>query len=313
MTLDPLSPASAEAVVSRFSLSRLLDGPPYDVTPRHALALSEVLSAADAPGASAVVLESGGQPRGLAVLRASEWDGAHFGFPVGRLEHMISAGPREASDLAEWVERRCADLGLRFCSTVLPAEDLHGTHALEAAGWRYQETRLHPWLALAGAAWESSPRVRPANEADTEAVARMARTAFSADRFHNDPGFDAVAADAFYERWAREWFAARDPQRRAWVLEAGGTIAGFFLVRIVEPAPGAPAVADLVLTAIDTSLGRRGLGTELWSAALDALTAEAAYCATTISARNTAVVNLYAKLGFRFGRTETALHRWFDA
>ena len=72
-------------------------------------------------------------------------------------------------------------------------------------------------------------------------------------------------------------------------------------------------IAALVLGGVDPALSGKGLGTRLYCDLMDELQQRADYASVTIVARNSAVLNLYNKLGFRISSAgEVTLHRWLD-
>ena len=87
-----------------------------------------------------------------------------------------------------------------------------------------------------------------------------------------------------------------------------GRIAGFF---IVEERPDGTAYWHL--TAVSPNFQHRGVGKSLWKAMMARHRKAGMHAVeTTISAHNTAVMNLYATLGFRFGAAEMTFHRTDD-
>ena len=88
-----------------------------------------------------------------------------------------------------------------------------------------------------------------------------------------------------------------------YVLERGGRVAGFFHVTIEGN------VSDLRLAAVSAESKATMLGVELYSAVLQELRRQSVRrVATSISALNTNIVNLYSMLGFRFSSPGLIYH-----
>lgn len=108
------------------------------------------------------------------------------------------------------------------------------------------------------------------------------------------------------------WFDSPSANRYSRVLDLAGRAAGFILYEVVDAAHFADGpVGVLILGGIDPDQAGRGLGTALWRGVLDDLATRARWASATVIAENSPIVNLYAKLGFRFSSTEITLHRWY--
>jgi ribosomal protein S18 acetylase RimI-like enzyme len=201
-----------------------------------------------------------------------------------------------------------------MCSVRVAADDLVVVHALQDGGFHYQELALTPWLDLSR--WE--PRgyrvTRRVTAGDIPELCRISRAAFRTDRFHTDPRFDGNAANGVYERWIRTWHGQTGGETVDLVLVHEDRVAGFFLSRLFTPhATAGRRIAALVLGGVDPALSGKGLGTRMYCDMMDAVQQRADYASVTIAVRNSAVLNLYNKLGFRISSAgEVTLHRWLD-
>jgi RimJ/RimL family protein N-acetyltransferase len=87
--------------------------------------------------------------------------------------------------------------------------------------------------------------------------------------------------------------------------EVDGRLVGFF---IVENRPDGSAYWHL--TAIAPEWQGKGMGMSVWQAALLRHRSEGASAVeTTISGHNLPIINLYARLGFRFASAQMTFHR----
>lgn len=304
-----------ERLLRSCAVSRFLTEGPYAHGDTHAYLTRLVLADAARADAVAWAARSGQTLRGLAVVRFPAWDRDHFGFAVGRLEHLQTDGPETARVLVRSAVAELSAHGATLCSARLSSDALDRVEILEDEGFRYRELTLSPWRELRSWQVRGFGVTRAAEPGDAAALAAVARRAFRTDRFHRDGRIDAGTADGVYEKWVATWLARGDPDEHARVLVVGGEVAGFFLYDLHATTPGGPhVVARLVLDAVDPREAGRGHGYRMYCDVLDEASALAPYAATVVSAANPAVVNLYAKLGFRVTSCgEVTLHRWADA
>lgn len=313
---DPasLDAAELERFVAARSRSRLAVEPPFAGTPAHAHLWAEVASAAGSGDACAIAAVDD-DVRALCVARAPAWDREHFGFTLGRVEYLIAADAEAAAAALGWALQRLGALGARVCSARVPVDDLVVIGALEAASFRFVEHVLTPWRTMPDWRRQGMGVTRPTRPEDLDALCRIARATFRTDRFHLDPGFDRAAADGVYVRWIQSWHEDPPSGARSLVaLDDEGRVAGFFLYRVVQPA-GIPGrrVTDLVLGGMAPRAAGRGLGYRMYCDVLDDAAPDCEYARVTIVTANSAVLNLYVKLGFRFSTGgEVTLHRWED-
>lgn len=212
-----------------------------------------------------------------------------------------------ATALGSLLGRLDAD-GPHLAFARLAVGDVARAQALAAAGFHPVETSFELSLPLARRANAAAVRfpgglvLRPALEADRDAVVAIARTAFGDDRYHLDPAVPDERADERFAVWVQRAFAAGEP---VFVLAGeDGRVIGFFHVR----EDGADV--DLSLAAVHADVRRAGLGPLLYAAMLDECRARGHRAAhTRIAAQNLDVLNVYVHLGFQFLRAWLCLHR----
>ncbi len=273
----------------------------------------------DADHGSAVTLSAVGEPLGLLVFRRSRWDSEHFGFPVGAIDRILTAGLDDGTErevvarLLGAFEGWRAEAGLRFAFARVPARHLAAVQGLERHGFGYIETYL--WnrvdLARVDAAPSPSIRFRTARPEELETVVGWSRGAFSTQRFHADPNVDPAAAEALYEKWIRTAFDAAG--REAVVAESEGAPAGYFdyEIRDLRPWIGVRTTA-LKMLLFDPERRGRGLGVALYSAFLRAQKeAGLDRVESGLTLRNVRSSNLHARLGFRNVAFGVTLHKWW--
>jgi len=232
------------------------------------------------------------------------WDAAACGFPVGQILAVTPTpnqpGPPDWRPLQDWIVLE--KLGLISCR--LAHSQIHESLLLQSFGFRCIEWVVQPSLLLDPQASSPDPDIElvPSTPEHLPELARIAATAFSTDRFSIDPRLPRGAAGVRYRRWV-ESVPGHATQRLLTVLIGKG-VAGFF---VIETGPDASVYWHL--TALDPERQGRGWGKRTWLAVLDQHRKDGFQSVrTTISLRNTPVVNLYARLGFRFAPPSMTLH-----
>lgn len=142
---------------------------------------------------------------------------------------------------------------------------------------------------------EPSCAVRPAERAEADDVAEIARTSFRTDRWHADPAISNDKADAFKATWARNAVLGRADT--VFVVEREGRLVGFNAVLSRDGV----AVIDLIAVAP----GNQGQG--LGRALIEAMgSIEAQHARVGTQASNAASIALYRSVGFApVSRAET--------
>jgi ribosomal protein S18 acetylase RimI-like enzyme len=130
-------------------------------------------------------------------------------------------------------------------------------------------------------------------------VKEIAAESFSDDRFHLDPQCPNALADRRFSFWVDDLLV--DAAVAFDLLILAGDCVGF-MARKEE---------NLILAGFSRRHVGSGLGDFLWLSVLQRLqTLGLNQCYTLISANNTAVLNLYARLGFKFKDPAVTLHYW---
>jgi ribosomal protein S18 acetylase RimI-like enzyme len=170
-------------------------------------------------------------------------------------------------------------------------------YALEVRQTRLQRVKL-PALRS---------RLRPARRDDAPAIVAVAESSFQYGRYHGDGRFPRHLADRRYGVWARNAIDEISETNLMFALDAGGRVAGFFDVKLVDP------VAELKLGAVDTTREHGLLGFHLYAGVLDHLQSIGVdEVSAHVSAANTAVLNLYTAFGFQLRKPEVVMHWHID-
>jgi hypothetical protein len=236
---------------------------------------------------------------------AVPWDSNIFGFPVASFQAgSDELSPGQADEFraafAGWMQTR----GISVCSsTLLPAQSAW-RRMLQQVGFEFIDLSLQVTLSLPQAnLLPVRAPLRPAVPADHAVIEGIAAESFSHGRYHADPRFPKHLAHRRYSQWVRNALSSPTEIDRMYVLERGGRVAGFFHVTIEGN------VSDLRLAAVSAESKATMLGVELYSAVLQELRRQSVRrVATSISALNTNIVNLYSMLGFRFSSPGLIYH-----
>lgn len=243
-----------------------------------------------------------GESRLVAVVEP--WDHAAFGYPVVSLQDVLLTKCESANvvlaRLAEWVDKE----GIGLVSCRLPSSRLHEGMLLEEFGFRFIEMVINPKLELYRMdIVEPTLKVSRVQPYDLERVALAASDAFGSERFHVDPRTSSEAASMRYANWIRN-----SCQEANHVLlgayDESDQLVAFFLVQSIERH-----AVDWRLTAVVPEFQGRGLGLRSWLAVMDYHQRSGVReVVTTIAVRNIRVLNLYTRLGARFGDLQSTYH-----
>lgn len=231
-------------------------------------------------------------------------DAEIFGFKVASIQSIEIYNANDATkafeQFEEWVNVRSVDL----VSCRLPHDRITSSMFLEKQGFRFIEMVLHPTLGTLQSLplLKTELRVEPVSGDEVSVIASLAERSFSFERYHADPRIDSKLADKRYGKWINNSF--RDEKQVLLKIMHLNDLVGFF---VIENKP--EGLVYWHLTAINPELKGQKMGTEVWKTMMVYhRTAGMESILTTISARNTPVLNLYSKLNFRFYPPEITLH-----
>jgi len=243
---------------------------------------------------------------------AVPWDAEILGLPTYELALSGGTPRKEAEEgLERWLaERRGEGRSLVYSRTRW--EDLELARRLGRAQFYPVESTVNVSVSLGRfeAPLGRAPgaiRLRVAEDRDLPTLKEIARTAFTADRYHQDPQIPAERADERFASWIERALESGEPVF-SYEDSRTGEIFGFFHLR-----PSTPQAVDLSLAGIKRSLQGSGLGAWMYQEVLRECRKrgfERAF--TRVSFGNLDVVNLYARLGFSFSRAVVTWH-WFGS
>lgn len=233
-------------------------------------------------------------PNLLLEWSEAPWDSAIFGYPVLQISRIEVRGPSAGSDFASFEAVR-EEMGAGLVSCRLHHANLIESMLLEDHGFRFIEMLYMPELNdLTGNDESTGLGVRLARESDLQALLDIAGSAFRNERFHVDPRLDSALADQRYRNWVKSSYS--HAAQRLYALHDGPRLVSFFVIEML-----ADGTCYWHLNAVAPDAQGMGYGRRAWRAMLhQAKEAGAKRIRTCIVARNHRVLNLYAKLGFRF-------------
>ena len=224
------------------------------------------------------------------------WDTAVFGSPVLQISQIEVLGSSAVGSFRTFELAR-DQLGTALVSCRMPHERLKESMLLEDRGFRFIEMVYMPELDnLADIELPEKIEVEIdlAEEEDLQVLMEIAGSVFRNERFHVDPRLDSRLGDERYRRWVNN--SLNHPQQRLYIVRDGTQPVAFFLTEML-----ADGTCYWHLNAVAPQAQGQGYGRRVWQAMLcEANNAGAQRVRTCIVARNFRVLNLYARLGFRF-------------
>lgn len=234
------------------------------------------------------------------------WDSYVIGSSVMQVKKIEVRNAVDSLNQLEQLINELSAQSVALISCRLPHDSIQESMVLEGVGFKFIEMVLHPFLnTLPVKEFYSDNRivVKRAQNDELADLAKIAEFAFLNDRFNVDYRIPRKSSGIRYKNWVLS--CADHPKQKAFKFSKDNNIIGFFIIE--EDIDARKAYWHL--TAISPKYQGKGLGRKCWEAMLS-------YCkshnfnevSTTISARNTPVLNLYSKLNFRFRNPEMTFH-----
>lgn len=210
-----------------------------------------------------------------------------------------------AGDDMQMFERERDRLGAGLVSCRLPHECLTESMLLEDHGFRFIEMLYGPELDSSAFKMDEHVAllaVARASEDDLPTLLGIARTAFHNERFKMDPRLDPDVSDQRFQNWVAS--SLRHPTQELYVICDGARRIAFFITELLDDG-----TCYWHLNAVALDAQGQGYGRRAWLSMLNhAAQSGARRVRTSIVARNHRVLNLYARLGFRFSPPSMTFH-----
>lgn len=232
------------------------------------------------------------------------WDEAVCPFPVLQIERIEARGPRAREDMSTFEATR-ARLGAGLVSCRLPHDKMAESMLLEACGFRFIEMLYAPELELCGvdsADEREELTIAHATEKDVPTLLGIAGKAFQNERFKMDSRLDPGISDRRFQNWVAT--TPDHPTQQLYVIADRGRVIAFFIIELRTDG-----TCYWHLNAVAPDAQGQGYGRRVWSAMLrHAKRSGAQRVRTSVVARNTAVLSLYARLGFTLPAPAMTFH-----
>ena len=239
-------------------------------------------------------------------VRYSEWDTRAIGHPVMEIKRIEIRDIQKArTQLSKIIE----ELSLNKTALIscrIPHEFLRESMVLENVGFKFIETILHPFtdrLYEKEFVSDKSILIEEAKEGELVNLSKIAQISFKSDRLTVDYRIPENCSGIRYKNWLLS--CKNHSHQKVYKFSKNKKIVGFFIVE--EDFTLRNAYWNL--TAISPKYQGKGLGRKCWEAMLSYYQSlNFNEVSTTISARNSPVLNLYSKLNFRFRNPEMTFH-----
>lgn len=235
--------------------------------------------------------------------RIVPWDSEVFDANVAQIEECrvlgASVSRNQLSSFNDWMK----DNAIVMASCRLTHEQLKEAYLLEMNDFRFIEMVLHPTITNLQnyKVFEHGLSIEEVTNDNVLALSEVAASVFKFERFHVDPFVDDEVGNQRYKNWVENISSYKNQQLYKILLR--DNVVAFFITEQTD---------DEVywhLTAVDKKWQGRGIGLKTWMAMIEYHKVQGiTKVLTTISARNTPVLNLYSKLQFQFLPPEMTFH-----
>jgi hypothetical protein len=231
------------------------------------------------------------------------WDEPAFQGNTATITSFHVRMEKEAAASFEVFRDWCYRHRTKLVSCRLTQDQLAECGFLEKQGFRFIELNYRPVLAgLGGFSEDPEITVCSALPEDAKEISGFAAQIFTTGRLHVDPLVGSEIGNRRYGLWAANAFHHTD--QRVLKCQMGHRIVAFMVVE--QPTPTSRFWS---LVGLAPGLAGKGLGLRVWKAVLAYHYREGVdEVYTSISSHNTAVHNLYVKLGFCFPAPTITLH-----
>lgn len=224
-----------------------------------------------------------------------EWDSAHFGFPIARLDRVLSED--EWGKFEDW----CRKERVRCTYLLLPVSQIDSIQQAVKRGFEHQDIRVTLDLAITQA--RSVNDTRMLNESDLPKLIRMSSTVFKQSRFFSDNRFPPEKTARLYEIWVEK---AAVPKPSQTVIVAGDVAAPSGFITCDIQASGEGHIGLFASFSEKSGLGQKLLAhASHWFFEKGVRKVSVATQGSAIAAQRS-----YQKAGFRTASTQMWLHRW---
>jgi hypothetical protein len=284
------------------------------------LVLDEI-SDAISKGGFCLVAKEQNEIAGLISLEKLDWDTNLFGFPVAKINHLLSA--KEYSESFEVKRKLISSLVKRCCRNLLlhvsvrvNKEDLTSIHALESKSFRLMDVLVTYSFDFRKQSIDDlliPNQIRKYKPDEIAMLSEIAQECFgesnvATDRFHADSTLPRERSDLLYVKWLVN--SSQDPDSEILVAEMEGKPVGFNICSIGKKAAEKLGfrLGNIALTAVKPSERGRLIATSLLRASLVWFTDKVDVVETGGQVSNYAIQRAWARVGFKITRSQCTLH-----
>jgi ribosomal protein S18 acetylase RimI-like enzyme len=231
------------------------------------------------------------------------WDEAVCPFPVMQIDDIEVLGADAERDMQRFEAAR-DEVGAGLVSCRLSHDKLKESMLLEACGFRFIEMLYNPVVELdqLAAADQDGLLIERARLEQMPALLEIAGSSFRNERFRLDHRLDPAISDKRYQNWVANTPA--HPVQQLYAISEHGRLLAFFITELQRDG-----TCYWHLNAIAPDAQGQGYGRRVWTAMVEhARTMGARRVRTSVVARNTRVLSLYAKLGFTLPAPSMTFH-----
>jgi len=225
------------------------------------------------------------------------WDSTYLSNTTVEIEDYSATSK---ADLVKLMARLELSLHLKkgdLLFSKIPLKDFRKIRLLDESGFYCMEQTITLDINLSmwdpdrfGFPMDESYQFIPALPSDKKAICRIARTTFTADRFHMDPLIPKAGADFRFEMWIENSFRSKDSVYK--FADKKGKIISFFIYRAHKDH------AEFRLAGLDPEYIGKGLGKMLYHHMYRELKKQSyTKVLSVISLNNLPVLNVYMYLG----------------
>lgn len=232
------------------------------------------------------------------------WDTELLDRPVAQIRHIevhdYEAASVDIHHFSAWMEVN----NIAFSTAKVSHSRLVESSLIQTLDYYFVELNYRPEIDTVSMQYETNEDFHfiEADISDEADLCFMASRTFRHTRFHLDPLLGAQIGDQRYENWMRNAFAL--PHQQVLKCMLGDATIAFFVQEFPEPHH-----AFWSLVGLTPESQGQGMGKRVWKAALVWLQENGvSKVSTSISSLNAPVLNLYARLGFRFPEPEMTFH-----
>jgi RimJ/RimL family protein N-acetyltransferase len=232
------------------------------------------------------------------------WDTQILEQPVAEIRHLEVKEPEAASRDFGIFTTWCSEHAIKFTNCRIVHDQVVESMFLQAQGFRFIELNYRPRMNKLQVLELPDDEIvtEQAADADRVLLAEMAGSVFQHGRFHQDPQMGLALGNRRYKTWLLNAFESPHQQVLKCLLDH--EIVAFFVVEYPEQGH-----CFWSLTGLAPGMQGKGLGKRVWRTMMRKHQQEGIETITTsISSHNTAVLNLYASLAFRFPTPYATFH-----